>query len=124
MFPSDIPRKTVRGFCALCVCLALCVSSRAQTPLGALRGTVQDSSGGRVVSAVVSVANPEQSYAKETQTDARGEFRFEDLPPGEYALGVSATGFAEARSRVNVALSAERQVSVTLQPKGVAEKVV
>jgi len=106
------------------MCLALCVASRAQNPLGALRGTVQDSSGGRVVSAVVSVANPEQSYAKETQTDARGEFRFEDLPPGEYALGVSATGFAGARSRVNVALSAVRQVSVTLQPKGVAEKVV
>ncbi|MBA0088322.1 MAG: carboxypeptidase regulatory-like domain-containing protein, partial [Acidobacteria bacterium Pan2503] len=50
--------------------------------------------------------------------------RFEDLPPGEYTVRISATGFAEACSRVTVRVSSVRQINVTLQPKGIAEKVV
>src|SRR6516165_5459619 len=124
MFPSKIPGRRARAFGALCLCLLACAAARAQNPLGALRGVVEDSSGGRVASAAVSVGNPEQSLARETRTDLRGEFRFEDLPPGEYTVGISAAGFAEARSRVTVRVSAVRQIDVTLEPKGIAEKVV
>ena len=124
MFPGSIPGRRARAFGALCLCLLACAAARAQNPLGALRGVVEDSSGGRVVSAAVSVGNSEQSLARETRTDLRGEFRFEDLPPGEYTVGISAAGFAEARSRVTVRVSAVRQINVTLEPKGIAEKVV
>lgn len=124
MFPSNISGRTACGFAALCVWLVLSLVARAQNPLGALRGVVQDSSGARVASAAVSVANPEQSLFRETQSDVHGEFRFEDLPPGEYAMRITATGFAEARSEVSVALSTARQISVTLEPKSNAEKVV
>ena len=113
----------MRAFRVLSLCL-LASAARAQNPLGALRGVVEDLSGGRVVSATVSVGNSEQSLARETRTDLRGEFRFEDLSPGEYTVGISATGFAEARSRVTVRVSSVRQINVTLQPKGIAEKVV
>ena len=124
MFRSSIPRTSVRAFRALSLCLLASAAARAQNPLGALRGVVEDLSGGRVVSAAVSVGNSEQSLARETRTDLRGEFRFEDLPPGEYTVRISATGFAEARSRVTVRVSSVRQINVTLQPKGIAEKVV
>src|SRR6516162_8154385 len=124
MFPSNIPSTTRRAFSALCMCLAMCWASRAQNTLAAFRGTVQDSAGGRVASATVSVGNSEQSLSRETRTDSLGEFRFEDLRPGEYLLQISATGFADARSVVTVALSSVRQIHVTLQPKAIAEKVV
>jgi Carboxypeptidase regulatory-like domain/TonB dependent receptor len=96
----------------------------AQNPYGALRGFVQDASGRRVQGAHISVSNAQWSVARETQSDERGEFRIEELAPSSYQLAVNAPGFAEARSEVVVAISSVREVSVTLQPKSVTEKVV
>jgi hypothetical protein len=96
----------------------------AQNPLGALRGTVVDASGARVPSAIVSVRNPGTAMVRQNPADAHGEFLLEDLPPGTYELSVSAPGFAEARATLVVAVSAVKQVSVTLQPKSVSEKVM
>jgi len=124
MFPSNIPLRSVLASGALCFGLAACLALRAQNPLAALRGIVQDSSGARVLSATVAVDDSEQSFSRETHTDMRGEFRFEDLPPGQYKVRISATGFADARSEVTVALSSVRQIQATLAPKGIAEKVV
>jgi hypothetical protein len=96
----------------------------AQNPRGALRGMVQDSSGGRVAGAKIALRNAELSLVRETQCDERGIFRMEELPPGPYLLTVSAPGFTDARSEIVVAISSVREISVTLQPKAVAEKVV
>jgi hypothetical protein len=96
----------------------------AQNPRGALRGTVQDAAGGRVPGTTIGVSSAELSLTRETQSDERGEFRVEDLPPNTYLLTVNARGFAEARTEVVVAISSVKQVSVILQPKSLAEKVV
>jgi hypothetical protein len=96
----------------------------AQNPRGGIRGTVQDASGGRVSGAKLVARNREASLVRETRSNERGEFRIEDLPPSKYLLTVGAAGFADASSEVVVAVSSVREVSVTLQPKSVAEKVV
>ena len=83
-----------------------------------------DASGGRVAGAKILVNSVPLSVTRGTQTDDRGEFRLEDLQPSSYSLTVTAPGFDEARSEVLVAISSVREVSVTLQPKTVAEKVV
>jgi len=67
---------------------------------------------------------PDISLTRQTQSDARGEFRLEELPPGEYRVTINARGFSEATSQVIVAVSSVREISVTLQPKGVVEKVM
>jgi Carboxypeptidase regulatory-like domain len=105
-------------------CLLSLTMLCAQNPLGALRGAVVDSSGGRIPSATVSARNPETALERTGQADARGEFRLEDLPPGSYELTVTAPGFTEARSSAVVAVSSVKQVNVVLQPKGVLENVV
>jgi hypothetical protein len=109
---------------AAALCTLLPFVTKAQNPLGALRGTVRDASGARVPSAMVSARNPGTSLVRQNQSDARGEFLLEGLLPGSYELSVSASGFAESRSTVTVAVSSVKQVSVTLQPKSVAEKVM
>jgi Carboxypeptidase regulatory-like domain len=96
----------------------------AQNPRGTLRGTVQDTSGGRVSGAKITLSNAQLSFSRETQTDDLGEFRVEELPPASYLLTVSTSGFTVARSEIVVAISSVRVVSVTLQPKSIAEKVV
>lgn len=104
--------------------LALLPMARAQNPLGALRGTVIDATGGRIASAKVAAKDPRTSLTRQIQADARGEFRLGDLAPGTYQLSVSATGFGEARSTVVVAVSSVTEITVTLQPKTVSETVV
>lgn len=96
----------------------------AQNPRGTIRGTVQDGSGGRVSGAKLVLRSAEFSVVRETQSDERGEFRMEDLPPGSYLVTANATGFAAARSEVVVAVSSVREIHVTLRPRPMAEKVV
>ncbi len=110
--------------CLLLFWVCTCPGALAQNPRGALRGMVQDTSGGRVAGAKIAVHNAELSLVRETQSDDRGEFRVEELPPGAYQLAVSAPGFTEARSEVVVTISSVQELSVTLRPKSVAEKVV
>ncbi len=102
---------------------ALLAPARAQNANGTLRGTVLDASGGRVASATIRVYSAESSFAREAHVDSRGEFRIEDILPGSYQVSVHADGFAEASARMIVAVSSVREISVTLQPKGVSEKI-
>ncbi len=48
----------------------------------------------------------------------------EDLPPGFYHVTVAARGFADASADVLIVVSSVREISVTLQPGVVSEKVL
>ena len=81
---------------------------------GSLAGAVNDATGGRVQSAAVTLQAAESAAQRQTKTDSRGEFRFDDLLPGKYRLSVQAAGFADASSEVAVVVSSVREVTVTL----------
>jgi hypothetical protein len=95
----------------------------AQNPNGTLRGTVQDASGARVPSVTIGVHSGESSLDREALTDARGEFRIEDIPAGTYVVTAQANGFAMVHSQVIIAVSSVREINVTLRPSTVSEKV-
>jgi len=95
----------------------------AQNPNGALRGAVEDSSGGRVAAAKVVVQAAESSFHRESSTDARGEFRIEDLVPGIYQVRVNAAGFQDASTRIRVSVSSVQELTVTLKPQPVQQAV-
>jgi len=119
-------QRKVGLICAklLALCALLAFAAFAQNPHGTLRGSVQDTSGGRIPGAKIVLSEDQLSFSRETQTDSQGYFAIEELPPGTYLLAVNATAFAEARSQVVVAVSSMREVSITLQPKSVAESVL
>src|SRR5579872_402825 len=82
----------------LCLPLALCalmlpVSMLAQETTAGLQGTVKDSSGATIAKATVQVTSPALIGEKKLATDDKGYFRFANLPPGNYMLSVTATGF-------------------------------
>src|ERR1700733_9562264 len=80
----------------------------AQNPRGTLRGVVQDSSGARIPSAKVTVKSAGLSTEREVETSERGEFRVDDLPPGEYRVRIEAANFQIAESHVVVQVSSGR----------------
>ena len=97
--------------------------SRAQDFRGSMAGTVTDSSGGRVQSADIRLQATESPLERQAQSDSRGEFRFNNLMPGAYTVTVRASGFAEARSTVSIAVSSARVISVTLKPATAQQKL-
>ena len=97
--------------------------SPAQEFHGSLRGTVQDASQARIPSAVVVLRAAESSLEVHTVSDAHGEFRFDNLVPGNYHLLVNAKGFAEARSAVTVVVSSVRDITVVMTPGAVEQTV-
>src|SRR5882724_1658305 len=96
---------------------------QAQNPRGALRGVVQNSNGGRVPLAMIVVQTAETSLQREVSSDARGEFRIDDLLPGTYQVKVHANGFEEARAEVIVRISSVQELGVTLRPRTVEQSV-
>jgi protocatechuate 3,4-dioxygenase beta subunit len=66
-----------------------------QTANTALRGSVSDPSGAVVSGAIVNLQNLASGQQFTKKADARGEYVFSPIVPGEYLITVSAAGFAD-----------------------------
>jgi hypothetical protein len=103
--------------------LLLLTAAHAQNPRGSLRGTVQDATGGRIRSAKIVVQSAGSSSRREAVTEDRGEFRVDDLLPGNYQISVSASGFAAAQAEVAIEVSSVRDITVTMKPAATSQTV-
>ncbi|MCU1256122.1 MAG: Oar protein, partial [Candidatus Angelobacter sp.] len=112
---------------ALSACLGvlftLCFYAHAQSPEGALVGTVSDATGARIVAATVTVSARHYSLNRAVKTGKMGEFSVEQLPPGEYDIKVDATGFASKTGQVTVAVTSTPSMNIKLQPAEVQQSV-
>ena len=113
----------LRTMCVLLAALLLGTTSLvAQTTTGTLRGTVRDTSG-----AVLPGATVEVTGAAGTQTtvaDAHGQYRFQALTPGVYALKATLDGFkAMVMEGLRVEVGRTFDVDVPLEVGTVAETV-
>jgi len=110
-------------FLVATVVMVALLQSQAQNPRGSLRGVVQDASGARIPSARIVVQSADSSLRREAITGDRGEFRLDDLLPGNYRVTVSASGFAEAQAEVSIEVSSVREITVTLKAAAAPETV-
>src|SRR5258708_5628157 len=82
---------------------------------GGIRGEITDAHGLPVAGAKVIARNLGTSETREVTADAEGEYRFLELPAGEYEVSAVAPGLQEARvSRVRVEVGAETIIGVKL----------
>jgi hypothetical protein len=103
--------------------LLLTATLYAQNSRGSLRGTVQDPSGARVSSAKIVAQLSGSSVRREASSEDRGEFRIDDLLPGNYRITVSAAGFAPAQADVAIAVASVRDITVAMKPSSVQQSV-
>lgn len=97
---------------------------RAQAISGNLVGTVMDAGGAAVPGAIVSAVNPETGVKTTTVANPRGVYSFANLPAGEYALWVTADGFAKKTlTGVAVRLNATATANVTIDIAAVATAI-
>lgn len=109
---------------ALVLGVLLAVPAAAQTFRGSILGTVVDNSGAVVPGATVTAKNTSTGVTRTTTTDADGSFSISELPIGSYDLTVSRDGFQTAKvGDLEVEVSGERRVDVSLVPGAVSEEV-
>ena len=111
----------------LLVAAALIVSSCAlfaQETTGGLAGTVKDSTGAVVSGAHVEVTGSALAGNKSLNTDSTGTFHFSNLPPGLYAITVTAKGFkVTKREGLNLEVGHLPTVDIALEVGTAAEVV-
>src|SRR5579872_1584575 len=97
----------------------LCLPALAQQQLGAIAGTVSDSTGAVIARGDVALVNNDTGFKKTTATKDDGSFFFPDLPIGTYTLTFNQVGFKkEVHDRVLVQANRTATVTVKLQPGG------
>lgn len=85
-------KSKVLGFLVMLCMFA--VPALAQTSsTGALTGTVTDPSGAVITGAAVTATNLQTGRTRTTKTNAKGVYIFSLLPPGNYSVRFSASGF-------------------------------
>ncbi|MCU1220118.1 MAG: Oar protein [Candidatus Angelobacter sp.] len=107
----------------LSLLFTLCICAHAQSPEGALVGTVSDATGARIAAATVTVSARDYALNRTAKTGKLGEFSLETLPPGEYEVTVKAPGFASKAGHVTVSVTSTSSMNITLQPASVQQSV-
>jgi len=100
-----------------------CAISWGQAFRGSIIGHVEDASGGRIPRATIVVRAHASALERKVTSDNNGDFRVDDLPPGGYHVSVTAPGFGEAGSDLEVVVSMVREITATLQPAAIQQSV-
>ncbi len=105
--------------------LFLALPVRAQNVGGSIQGTVSDSSGHAIAGAQVAVRNAGTGDVRELVTEPSGRYHAPLLPPGEYEVKVSMTGFQTVERRgVRLTVGQDAVLDVALDLGKISEEVV
>jgi hypothetical protein len=82
-----------------------------------LAGTVFTAGGDRrVVNATVTLSDDQGSRLEDTSTDDAGDFSFPAIRPARYLVRVRAEGYENTEVRVDLSLTAQRGLTISLKP--------
>ncbi len=106
------------------VLLIIAQPGLAQVDQGAISGLITDSSGAVLSGAQVTLTNTDNGLVLQTNTSAGGEYTFSPVRIGNYAISVTAPGFATTDQK-DLKVSVQQRLSVNLQlkPGSTSERV-
>jgi Carboxypeptidase regulatory-like domain/TonB dependent receptor len=100
------------------------VEAAAQTGAGSLRGAVKDEQGAAMPGVTVTATSPDLISPGVSVSDAEGNYRIINLPPGTYVLTAELTGFSIFRREgILLRAGANFQVDITLALGTVQETI-
>ncbi len=111
---------------ALILLIALTAPPRAlqgQSVTGTLAGRVTEN-GAPLPGASVSLRSPSLQGTRTTVTSVNGEFTFASLPPGDYKVTFSLSGFRQVERSATVGPGQATRLEVDWQPGSVFEEIV
>lgn len=109
---------------SLLVVLLLAIAAVGQSFRGGILGTITDASGASVGGAKVTATSTGTGLARESITDADGNYNFTELPLGTYSITVTKPGFrTETANNITVGVEGPQRANLSLTPGRVEEKV-
>ena len=99
MSSSPYWRRAAARILLIGIMVLACVSvamSQAQSNAADLQGTVRDPNGAAVPNATVTAKNSATNVSREATTNDDGFYKIVNLPPGDYALTVTASNYKTA----------------------------
>ena len=86
---------------------------QAQIETGTIVGVVQDSTGGVIPGATVTITNLATGVIRETPTNDQGAFNAQFIPLGTYSIKAAATGF-QAKIITGITLQVDQTANLTI----------
>ena len=110
---------------SLLLCLSLAAfNAYSQAVNGTLVGTIDDTSGGVVAGAKISLLATQTGLSFQSQSNASGNYSFTNLAPGIYKMEVELNGFRKAiRDGIEVVINSTARVDLQLQPGQISEQI-
>ena len=99
-------------------------AAQATISFAQLNGTVQDPSGNVIVGAAVSLRNTGTNRAYSATTNNTGLYVLPNLPPGEYELSISYSGFNDYTRTIEVSVGQTATVNAALAIAGTEQEIV
>jgi hypothetical protein len=107
----------------LVIALLVSVPLLAQQPTGSIQGTISDPTHAVVVGAKVTIRNRSTGQQINLTTSSAGAYTSGPLPPGVYALEVTAPGFSTTTTNLSVSVGGVTSGNIALQVGAASEKV-
>jgi Carboxypeptidase regulatory-like domain/TonB dependent receptor len=101
----------------------LVASASAQVSTADITGTVQDQNGAAVTGANVTITSTATGLQRTAVTGDTGDYSISLLPPGDYELKASATGFATVAQKLTLVVGQRQTLNFTLRPGAVTEVI-
>jgi hypothetical protein len=106
------------------VLLALLVSPLAAQSTSSLNGSVTDASGAAVAAAKITLTDSATGLQRSATSNGSGLYQFLDVPPGNYQLSATASGFAPyVASKVTLLVRTPSTLNIQLQVEGMKTSV-
>jgi hypothetical protein len=116
--------KPSRLLSSLALILLSAFQSDAQVLYGSLTGTLSDASGAAVPNGKIEVVNQATGVSRQTNSDERGAFQFNDLQAGNYKITITSSAFSTVTQEgIKIETNNVRRLDVKLQVAAVAESI-
>jgi len=117
-------KRSFRATILVAMTLALATPALAQRTTGAISGTVKDASGAVLPGVTVSVSGPNIVGTQTATTNEHGFYRVINLPPGDYQVVISLTGFRSVTQRgLRVPVGGTIEASASLEVRKLEESI-
>lgn len=116
-------RRVLTAIASVAMLFYSSAAQYAQQATTSLRGTITDTSGALVPGAAIIITRSATGQSQKTETDAHGQYQFQQLEPGTWTVAVAATGFGSQSKVGELLVSKPATIDFTIGVVAVAQTV-